>query len=79
MKTIYNVYVKMESQEQSDRMEQLCIDNGLPIWKSKCAFLFDSTNTNFRMLYKEFFVGNNVMNFTQVTEQEFIQLLKTKS
>jgi len=26
MKTIYNTYVVMESQEQCDRMKQLCID-----------------------------------------------------
>mgnify|MGYP003402789722 FL=1 len=32
MKTIYNTYVVMESQDQCDRIKQLCIDNNLPIW-----------------------------------------------
>lgn len=83
-KTIFNVYVVMESQEQCERMKQLCIDNGLPIWNCKagwefinefkCSFTYDE-------LYdKEFFVfigeSNQLKNKTKVTESEFIELLK---
>lgn len=81
-KTIYNVYVKMESQEQCDRMKQLCIDNELPYWKDEIAFLYDRLFSEFSYLYgfDEFFIGTGGIpgNKTKVTEKEFIELLKTK-
>ena len=77
MKTIYNTFVVMQDQSQCDRMKQLCIDNGLPIWDYRDAFKFTA----------EFFGYNNADGFavygtyfpeeTQITEQEFIELLKT--
>jgi len=83
MKTIYNTYVIMESQEQCDRMKQLCIDNGLPIWEDSIAFLFSTKENVFEFLNGEFYVTSNNsigkdtnVNF-EITEQEFIELLKT--
>ena len=78
-KTIYNVYVIMESQEQCDRMKQLCIDNGLLIWDIELGFelLMDEVNFNFHIDSEEFFVSSNIEDKTQVTETEFIELLKT--
>ena len=46
MKTIYNVAVLMESQEQCNRMKQLCIDNGLPIWDDDLAFEYEIEGLN---------------------------------
>ena len=75
--TIFNTYVLMKSQEQCDRMKQLCIDNDLPIWQSELAFelLLDEIYFNFVKGSREFYVSSNIQNKTQVTEQEFIKLL----
>jgi len=87
MKTIYNTYVVMESQEQCDRMKQLCLDNGLPIWDFETSFLFykelsnqfyytiDPTQTGF--IYG-FTVLMDSEHKTEITESEFIELLKNK-
>lgn len=83
-KTIYNVYVVMESQEQCERMKQLCIDYGLPIWNDDIAFSFDTDNFNYFLhsLDLTFAVWltlesiAEVTDFTKVTETEFIELLK---
>ena len=82
MKTIYNTYVVMESQEQCDRMKQLCIDNGLPIWRISFAFDFFIKSKNvfsFSEKSNEFFIYDfmDIDDQTQITEQEFIELLKT--
>jgi hypothetical protein len=86
MKTIYNTYVVMESQEQCDRMKKLCIDNGLPIWNN-FEFIFDKnvgnqfyntidpTTNNFSY---SFTVLYHSEHSTQITEQEFIELLNNK-
>ena len=88
-KSIYNVYVVMESQEQCDRMKQLCIDNELPIWYDGIAFIFnyqisgfsEKTIDVFSCENYEFAVWSELHNNRnpdlQVTEQEFIELLKT--
>jgi len=82
MKTIYNTFVVMESQEQCDRMKQLCIDNGLRIWECDAAFLFEDLDyIYFSSQYasKEFFLrthSEGTKNKTQITEQQFIELLK---
>ena len=78
--TIYNTYVVMESQEQCDRMKQLCIDNNLPIWidedNDDLAFALFELSRFFRYGINEFYVGSSTYNKIQVTEQEFINLLK---
>lgn len=81
-KSIYNVYVVMDSQETCDRMKQLCIDNGLPIWSFKCGWEFDNTYVGSHQFgfwdNEDFFIGLDAnKNYTQVTESEFIELLKT--
>jgi len=79
MKTIYNTFVIMESQEQCDKMKQLCIDNGLPYWRD-FDFKPVPTQTNYDCFY--FYDGEfcnykcNYENLTEITEQEFIELLK---
>jgi len=82
MKTIYNTYVVMESQEQCDRMKELCIDNGLSIGKYESSFEFIKKLRYIYFHYSEnskgFYIGDNVYLFTQITEHEFIELLKTK-
>lgn len=83
-KTIYNVYVLMESQKQCDRMKQLCIYNELPYWEADCAFKFTSNENvfafdNSSFFEKTFFVyasKRDCKKFTQVTETEFIKLLE---
>lgn len=79
--TIYDVSVVMESQEQCDRMKQLCIDNNLPCWDSEIAFKFHKDSGSVFEYYSEGFGvynGGAEIKNTQVTEQEFINLLNTK-
>jgi len=77
-KTIYNVAVLMESQAQCDRMKQLCIDNGLPIWKADYAFeLLDENECfAFSKTSREFFIIEQSESYNYVTESEFIEHLK---
>jgi len=82
MKTIYNTFVIMESQEQCDRMKQLCIDNRLPYWKDYSdafhyvdkydVFSYASDSNMFFILASK----EGVPESTEITEQEFIELLK---
>ena len=82
--TIFNTYVEMESQEQCDRMKQLCLDNGLPIWSSDIAFKFfkgdeiakDKKYFESEKASKDFFVTAFKEQKNKVTEQQFINLLK---
>lgn len=83
--TIFNTYVEMESQEQCDRMKQLCLDNGLPIWEDGIAFKFfygDGIVTKDKKYFesekasKDFFVTTFKEQKNKVTEQQFINLLK---
>jgi len=83
MKTIYNTYVKMKSQEQCDRMKQLCINNNLPIWDDECAFIYDTQQdfNNFSFDndgMPEFMVFLCELDFTEITEQEFINLVNKR-
>lgn len=80
-KSIYNVYVEMQDQEQCDRMKQLCIDNGLPYWVGGLGFSYNVLHGN-QFYYTKlgsggyFVILYNSEHETQVTEQEFIELLK---
>jgi len=79
MKTIYNVYVPIESQEQANRMKELCLEYELPIWDDKIAFEFNYNRKKyfeFDKTDKDFFITSFPENYTQLTEQEFIELLK---
>jgi len=74
MKTIYNTYVVIESQEQCDRMKQLCIDNGLKISNLKSFFLFYG---KYFFYYSGFFgLGSFIYKKQKITEKQFIELLK---
>lgn len=75
MKNIFNVYVEMESQEQCDRMKQLCVDNGLKTFESENTFEFNDLFTKFGYLYGYFSLWDFYNNI-EVTETEFIELLK---
>jgi len=80
-KSIYNTFIVMESQEQYDRMKQLCIDNGLPYWVESLGFIYNVLHGN-QFYYTELGIGGhfvilyNSEHTTQATEQEFIELLK---
>ncbi len=83
MKTIFNVFVPMESQEQIFRLESLCLDNDLPIWECSAGWqFFDSGNFfAYEQECKEFFCMSdkteiNKWNYSEVTEAEFLELLK---
>lgn len=86
-KSIFNVYVAIESQEQAHRFKQLCIDNDLPIWVNKLGwgvkyaknYLCFSVNYQQFWIMSEMAVLRNEKQYTQVTEQEFIELLKQKN
>jgi hypothetical protein len=83
-KTIFNVYVVMESQEQCDRMKKICIDNGLNYWKTKSAFDFienciftqSDDDKDFWVMISKINVKKYKKNKQEVTETEFLQLLK---
>ena len=80
MKTIYNTYVVIESQEQCDRMKKLCIDNDLGFYDD---FRIDPEENGTLYIFFEFYNGDfcNYRSHTkefEVTEQEFKELLKTK-
>jgi len=83
-KTIFNVYVVMDSQATCDRMKKLCIDNGLDYWNSSYAFNFNHNGNVFAFddsdfFDKSFFVFANKSDckeYFQVTELDFINLLK---
>jgi len=80
-KTIYNVFIKMESQEQCDRMKQICINNGLDYEKDKGDFNFLDDGTDvfrFSNSFKAFSIWDENERFERVTEKEFIELLKNK-
>jgi len=64
----------MESQEQCDRMKQVCVDNGLPYLDGKTGFTLND-------IFMHFGYYNNVfgvlsLDGIEVTEAEFLQLLK---
>lgn len=80
MKTIYNTYVVMTDQSMCDRMKSLCIDNGLPIWECGFTYINELDVFGFADDCCLFFILASIRDcsdHTQVTEQEFIELLKT--
>jgi hypothetical protein len=76
MKTIFNTYVVVD-QEQADRLKQVCIDNGLKIWETDEAFETDINYQYFSFVGGDFWVKSFAKkNNTQVTETEWMELLK---
>lgn len=77
MKTIYNTYIEVESQEQADRLKQVCIDNELPIFKH--GWDFERGSVYFKADYlNEFWCSCQMMSrkLIKVTELEWLELLK---
>jgi len=79
-KTIYNVFIPMESQEQCDRMKQVCIDNGLPIWDDRDAFKIFEIEIEPSFSFDEDTGFYFVFSFApeskeSVSESEFLELL----
>jgi len=78
-KTIFNCYIEVESQEQANRLREICVDNDLKIWDD---FLIIPKNS--KKEYKYFYCSAGDFcnwleiesDLTKVTEQEFLQLLK---
>jgi hypothetical protein len=68
----------MDSQEQCDRMKAVCLENGLPYGKNSSAFELIGEYNVFRYsnFCKHFSILVSSVNFTQVTEAEFLELLK---
>ena len=81
MRTIFNTYIEVESQEQADRLKQVCIDNGLPIWNNWFGFLLTSKHKNFfvfGLFIDEFLISESCRDsdgHTKITELEWMELL----
>jgi hypothetical protein len=80
MKTIYNTFIRVTSQEQCDRLKQVCIDNRLQIWDFSESFDFEGVNSEpvFTCCSDgDFAIYNDyeLTGETQVTEAEWMQLL----
>jgi len=82
--TIFEVYVLMTSQEQCDRMKQVCVDNGLDYWngegfdfyKGKENYFTQShVDSDFLIFVKDYH-DRAIKNKQEITEAEFLQLLK---
>lgn len=83
MKTIFNTCVEVTSQEQANRLKQVCIDNGLQIWDSEIAFRFDGINVEpiFEFDYQEedgfgIYNSHGTVEKLYVTESEWMELLE---
>jgi hypothetical protein len=84
MKSIYEIYVPVTSQQQADRLKAICVKYGLPIWGDEVAFMCESEENWLEYICseKEFFVtpsNNKFTNFdnkTPITESEFLLLAK---
>jgi hypothetical protein len=80
MKTIYEIYVTVTSQQQADRLKAICVKYGLPTSPYLGAFDFER---GFREMYlrlqlkdKWFFVSYRKADKTPITESEFELLAK---
>ena len=87
-KNIFNVYVEMQDQAQCDRMKQLCVDNGLPIWEDENSFDITSRKDEkswfwYDEIENEYFIVDLRIDeipldspSCEATKIEFIELLK---
>ena len=78
MKSIYEIYVPVTSQQQADRLKAICVKYGLPIWDTYEAFFTDSNYKYFRIndSSKKFWIHFDNANKTPITESEFELLAK---
>jgi hypothetical protein len=85
-KTIFTVAVPMQDQAQCDRMKAVCLENGLPIWVDDvgfsyidgCVFAYNKNPVvkEFYCLKAQIIIEEFTEGYTQVTEAEFLELLK---
>ena len=83
MKTIYNVAVKVHSQEQCDNLKKLCVNINLPYNE---PFHFDDRgknddnyliyNKSFDHLRAAFEINSNYLKLKEINELDFFLLLK---
>jgi hypothetical protein len=79
MKTIYEIYVPVTSQEQADRLKAICVKYGLPIWEDEDAFVFVYGVKLYFNSYddhKDFAVSCFGSHKTPIAESEFLLLAK---
>ena len=78
--SIYDVYVTVASQEQADRLKGICLEYGLPIYKSGIYDAFEVTDEfkyfKCRSVEKEGFFISSFQGAYIITESEFIELAK---
>jgi hypothetical protein len=77
MKSIYEIYVTVTSQEQADRLKAICVKYGLPIWESGFQWL-EGAYEYLVVSCGWFWVNSKfgIINKTPITESEFLELAK---
>lgn len=81
MKTIFNTYVLMESQEQCNRMRKICVKFKLKCFNKSNLFLYDPIRLDrifaYAENYKRFYVYRTqpFPNKSKVSESEWLELL----
>ena len=77
MKSIYDVYVTVTSQEQADRLKGICLEYGLPIWDMGFDYFSSSCNfLTFNNKNKIVAIFSDNLGKTQITESDFLELAK---
>jgi hypothetical protein len=78
MKSIYEIYVPVTSQEQADRLKAICVEYGLPIWELGFTF-YSKKRKYFRVSISgvpDFGVWETKAKLTPITESQFLLLAK---
>ena len=82
IKDIYQVYLSVYNQEESDYLKKICEDYSLPIWNEYLSFRFLQGELNyftFSTNNKEvgdFGIYTNISGKVEITKEEFLQLVK---
>lgn len=75
--TPQEIYIPVDSQELADELKSICIKYGLPIWD--IGFINLSTTKSYFAFSdqdQEFFLLNEDLGKTQITKEQFIELLE---
>lgn len=81
-KDIYQVYVSVYNQQESDYLKKICEDYSLPIWNKYLSFRFLQGELNyftFSTNNKEvgdFGIYPNISGKVEITKEEFLELVK---
>lgn len=75
--TPQEIVIPVDSQKLADELKSICIKYGLPIWDNECAFEYREDKCYFRhgSLEDDFYVSEFHFNKTQITKEQFIELL----